>query len=143
MRVWLLIFASRCFNVGTGGKWELFCTRTVRNRWRRTNAVIDHPWPAGTGHGKQPGRGHGGDVVCTAGCVSAFHHPGGRLLGSKRPQYRADLGVREQSVKAVAGQQDNVTLAYIDRCAVDLDAVLNAQCACEHVPVGVGCRLLL
>ncbi len=46
---WLQVFLSRLINVSTGGDWELFCTRVVRNKWHRTAAVLDAIHYAWTG----------------------------------------------------------------------------------------------
>ena len=85
----------------------------------------------------------GGDVVRPARGVSALHQLRSRLLRRKGPEDRADLGAREQPVKAVAGQEYHVTLAYLDRRTINLDAVEYAQGAREHVSTRVSRRLLL
>jgi hypothetical protein len=54
----LLIFLSRVANVATGGDWELFCTRIVRNRWHRTGRVVDALWYAATGENKHTRRSY-------------------------------------------------------------------------------------
>jgi len=54
----LQVFLSRLFNVATGGDWELFCTRVVRNKWRRTAAVLDAIHYARTGEDRHTRRAY-------------------------------------------------------------------------------------
>ena len=43
------VLISRLVNIATGGDWELFCTRVIRNKWTRTAAVLDAIHHARTG----------------------------------------------------------------------------------------------
>lgn len=55
---WLVVFLSRCFNVATGGDWELFCTRCQRNGWTRTAASLDAIWLRLTGEDRHTRRAY-------------------------------------------------------------------------------------